>query len=268
MFLANAMRKRNPNSNRMKNKHAKSTVLLTGCLLTGFAVASPAQITPTYQSNSSSADFYDSNIAVNLVQAGQSSLSSVTADASAINTIFSASGLNDGSAAGNGNKTYYEVAADAGTFMPNTATFQLTAGYNISIIQVITGWAGQNLGEQDFQVLLSIGGGAFTSYGTFANNTPFGSGASAQGSYLTTLNGSSGPIATDVTGVQFVFQNPDTSNGIGSVGASQAGSSGGTVIDELQVFGTISPVPEPATDALLGVGILGLALVYRGRLAC
>jgi hypothetical protein len=249
-------------------KHNKSTPLLTGCLLTGFALTATAQITPTYQS-STTTGAYNSDIAVNLIQAGQSSLSSVTADASALNGIFSASGLNDGSAAGNGNLCYYEAVAGNGTFMPNTAIFHLNAGYNITSIQAISGWGDHNLGEQDFQLLLSIGGGAFTSYGTFVNNTANGTGPSASGSYLTTLNGSSGPIATDVTGVEFIFQNPDTSNGVGSVGNSQAGNSsdGGTVIDELQVFGTVTPVPEPSTFALIGGGILGLAASFRRRQA-
>jgi hypothetical protein len=122
--------------------------------------------------------------------------------------------------------------------MPNTAIFQLTAGYNLTNIQVISGWSDHNLGEQAFQVLLSIGGGAFTSIGTFHNNTAVGSGAA---SWLTTLTGGTGTIATNVTGIEFIFLNPDTGNGTGNVGSSQAGggSTGGTVIHELQVFGTL-----------------------------
>lgn len=251
----------------MKITHTASTVLLTGGLLAGSAINSQAQIIANYQNNGTSASFYSGSITANLIQNGQSSLGGVVTDTSALNGVFNAAGLNDGSAAGNGNKTYYEVTSVNGTFMPNTATFQLTAGYDITSIQAISGWTDHNLGEQTFQLFLSIGGGAFTSYGTFINNTPLGSG---NNSYLTTLTDSSGIIASDVTGVRFVFQNPDTSNGIGSVGTSQAGggSAGGTVIHELQVFGTISPVPEPTTSVLFGAGILGFAVVFRRRQAC
>jgi hypothetical protein len=248
----------------------RSAALLTGCVLVGLALNSPAQVVPTYQTSTSSPDAFASDIAPNLIQSGQSSLAGVTADTSALSGVFNASGLNDGSAAGNGNLCYYEVGTANGTSMPNTATFQLTAAYSITSVQVISGWTDHNLGEQSFQLNLSINGGAFSDFGTFNNNTAFGTGGAAQGSYLTTLNGSAGTIATDVTGVQFIFMNPDLSNGAGNVGTSQAGngSTGGTVIDELQVFGTPTPVPEPATSALFGAGILGVAAVFRRRLAC
>ena len=57
---------------------------------------------------------------------------------------------------------------------------------------------------------------------------------------MTTITGSNGTIASNVTGIEFFFLNPDTSNGAGTVGTSQAGdnSTGGTVIHEVQVFGT------------------------------
>ena len=237
-------------SDKLKNNQTKSSVLLAVCLLAGFALTSRAQITANYQSTGSSSSAYDGSITVNLIQNGQSSLSNVTASPV---TLFSASGLNDGSAAGTANMAYYAVT---GGGLPATITFNLSAGYSITNIQVISGWTDHNLGEQCFQLLLSVNGGAFTNYGTFTNNTPHGTGSSAQGSYLTTLMTGSGTIATNVTGVQFIFMNPDT-NSPGSdpenpnVGISQAGggSEGGTVIYELQVFGTfytnlnVTPLP-------------------------
>jgi len=224
----------------MKSRRAKLTVLLTGWLFAGLTVTTQATIVASLQSSGTSSAVYDGNIAASLIQAGQSSLGSVVAPASSISGTFSAAGLNDGSAAGNPNLTYYAVASGQGTIQPVTLTFNLAAGYNITNIQAISGWGDHNLGEQLFQLLLSIGGGAFTSYGTFTNNMSFGAPGSGsdKGAYLTILTDSTGVIATNVTGVQFVFMNPDISNGAGSVGTSQVGSIGGTVIRELQVFGT------------------------------
>jgi hypothetical protein len=224
----------------MKNNPTISTVFLVVCLLAGVALNSQAQIIQSNQTDGSSSSTFDSYIAPNLIQAGQSSLGSVRADTSALSSLFNASGLNDGSAAGNANLTYYSAAGGNGTVMPNTAIFQLTAGYNITNIQVISGWGDHNLGEQTFQVLFSIGGGPFTSIGTFTNNTSIDAGFSGPGSWMTTLTANTGTISTNVTGIEFIFSNPDTSNGAGSVGNSQAGdgSTGGTVIHEVQVFGT------------------------------
>jgi len=201
-----------------------------------------ANIVQNNRTDGSSSSTFDSSIAPNLIQAGQSSLGSVVADDTALDANFLTSGLNDGSEAASTNLTYYSATSGNGTFMPNTAIFQLTAGYNLTNIQVISGWTDHNLGEQAFQVLLSIGGSAFTSIGTFINNTSINPGFGGPGaSWLTTLTGGTGTIATNVTGIEFIFLNPDTSNGSGNVGTSQAGggSTGGTVIHELQVFGTI-----------------------------
>ena len=235
----------------MKYNRIKSTLLLAGCLLGGPALTSQAQIIQNNQTDGSSSSTFDSYITANLIQAGQSSLASERADTSALSTLFSASGLNDGSATGNGNLTYYSAGTGNGTVMPNTAIFQLTAGYNLTNIQVISGWGDHNLGEQTFQVLLSIGGSEFSSIGTFTNNTSVDPGFNGPGSWMTTLTGSSGTIATNVTGIEFIFSNPDTSNGAGNVGTSQAGagSTGGTVIHEVQVFGTYYTNFAPAITA-------------------
>jgi hypothetical protein len=237
----------------MKNGKIGSVLVLIGCCLAGFASSSQAMLVQTSQSSGSSASVYDSLIAPNLIRAGQISLSSVVAPSSALNGTFLASGLNDGSAAGNGNLTYYAVASGQGTILPVMLTFNLSAGYNLTNIQVISGWSDHNLGEQCFQVLLSIGGGALTNYGTFTNHTSIHTGTSGPGSWLTTLTDGTGTIATNVTGIEFIFLNPDTSNGAGSVGSSQAGggSIGGTVIHELQVFGTYYTNLSAATPTVL-----------------
>jgi hypothetical protein len=250
----------------MKTPLTQKIVLLTGGALMGLALNSQAQIIQNNQTDFSSATAFTGSIAVNLIQAGQSSLAGVTAPTSALNGTFSAAGLNDGSAAGNINKTYYAVIANSGgDIMPDTITFLLTGAYDISQIQVISGWSDHNLGEQIFDVSLAINNGAFNSIGIFTNNASVTTGGSAVGSWLTTLTDADGIIASAVTGIQFTFMNPDTSNGNGVVGNSQAGggSSGGTLIQELQVFGAPTTVPEPSTLALFGFAGAGLLMLRR-----
>jgi lysophospholipase L1-like esterase len=189
----------------------------------------------------------DGVIAVNLLQAGQNSLATVTASTLPANSpTFTTAGLNDGSAAAAANMTWYAVNNAGGGNMPVTVTFNLntnngtggsTTGYDISSLQAITGWSAGNFGNQKFQLLFSINGGSFIDYGTFTATTSTNSG---NNSILTTLTSASGPnaMAKGVTAIQFVFQNP---------GGSQS-APGGTVIHEIQAFGTptvsnTQPVP-------------------------
>jgi lysophospholipase L1-like esterase len=192
----------------------KSTAFLAGCLLTAFATTCHAAIVQTTQYGLGM-NAFDTAIAVNLIQVGQSSLASVTTSTGP--TLFTTAGLNDGSAAGNNNLTYYD-----GSAVPVTITFNLAASYDITSIQAITGWTNANLGDHSFQLLLSVNGGPFNNYGTFTASTSINGG---NNSILDTLTSSSGLIASGVTGIQFIFMTPPN-------------DSNGTVIRELQVFGT------------------------------
>lgn len=175
--------------------------------------------------------------------------STVTAPSSALSPTFSVSGLNDGSAAGNGNFTYYDAAGE--NKMPATIIFSLTGsatGYDISNITSIAGWGDSNLGSQSFELFLAGADENYTSYGEHTNESTSGNFATR-----TVLTDDTGTIASGVQYVQFVFTTPTVSQGV---------SNGGTVIRELMVQGTAS-IPEPSSAALLGLG--GLALILRRR---
>jgi GDSL-like Lipase/Acylhydrolase family len=182
----------------------------------------------------------DGNFAVNLIRAGQSSLASVSAShAPRATGGFVTSGLNDGSAAGTANEAYYGNNDPNGGNLPVTVTFNLNtnhaAGYTLTRIQSVTGWSDSYLANVKFQLLLSLNGGPFTSYGNFsATNTLNG----GNNSILLTVTNTSGPIASGVTAVQFAFSTPP----------GPQGGAGGTLIRELQVFGT--PIVNLAVQAL------------------
>ena len=205
---------------------------------------------------------YDSLIAVNLIRAGQSTLGSMTTTKpSHLGPTFKVEGLNDGSAAANGNFTYWGTKNSANLpeeQLPVTITFALAGsatGYDITSIQAIAGWGDSNLGSQSFQLLLSINNGAYTDFGTYTNTTTLGGGNNAT---LSTLTDSLGVIASGVTGVQFVFLDPDPGREF------QAGD-GGTLIRELQAFGTATAVPEPQTAGLAVAGLALCTFIRRRR---
>lgn len=238
----------NLNRTKMKSRPAKAIVFVTASLLAAYALTAPAAMVQTV-TNANGSSALDGAIAVNLIQAGQGSLASVSAShAPSLPTTFTTAGLNDGSAAANPNLTYY--GATDGT-MPVTVTFNLNTnngtggsatGYDINTIQAISGWTDSNLANQRFQLLLSLNGGPFNNYGTFNAAATVNGGAN---SILNTLTSSSGRIARGVTAIQFVFSNP---------GDAQAGF-GGTVIHELQIFGTpTTSTAPPAPYRIMAVG--------------
>ncbi len=191
----------------------------------------PLMIESSQFGTSSSA--FDGAIALNLIRAGQSSLAGVVVShGPSISSLFTTAGLNDGSAANNNNRTYYGNSDPSGGNLPVTITFNLNtnsaSGYDLTRIQSITGWSDSNLANLRYELLLSFKGGPFVSYGEFSsatNSTAFNNGNNA---ILHTVSSESGIIGHDVTAVRFIFSNP---------GGMQGGS-GGTLIRELQVFGT------------------------------
>ena len=185
---------------------------------------------------------YDGDVTTSLT-----TTSLVTAPVSHFDGTFNASGLNDGSAASNGNFTYYALAE-----MPATINFDLqgsATGYDISSITSIAGWADSNLGSQIFEVSLAGADEIYTSYGVHTNESTAGGFATR-----TLLTDDTGTIASGVQYVQFEFTNPNV---------VQFGA-GGTLIRELMVQGTATAVPEPASFAMLG-GLLSLGCVMVRR---
>lgn len=197
----------------------------------------PPTVVQTVRYGATASALDSATLATNLVRAGQPTLGSVTASHDpSLSTLFKTAGLNDGKAAVNANYAYYAVNDGSGGNLPVTITFNLNtnnatggfpAGYVIQRIQALSGWTDSNLANQSFQLLFSLNGGPFISYGTFTAVTNTTAGNSGNNSILQTLTGSTGLIASGVTAVQFVFLNP---------GGTQGGS-GGTLLRELQIFG-------------------------------
>ena len=120
-----------------------------------------------------------------------------------------------------------------------TITYTLNAGYDIDSIVVHTG-AEDFRADQDFEVFFETVGdpGNFVSIGRFTDPT------FRDGRVKTTVfDDTSSPIGTNVSAVRF-----DIYNSFAGVG----------FYSELDVF-EASPVPEPSSFVLAGLGLLGLA---------
>ncbi|GAA5480830.1 SGNH/GDSL hydrolase family protein [Haloferula sargassicola] len=183
---------------------------------------------------------FDGDIRPNLVRAGAPTLDGVTTSHEpSIPGTFKTAGLNDGSAAAFSNLTYYAVNEPVGN-LPALVTFTLAGsatGYDITGVESLAGWQDSNIGDQKFQLQLSIQGGDFLDYGTYSAVGEMGGFASK-----VSVTDESGVLAGGVTAVRFLFLNPD---------AVQGGNAG-TVVRELQVFGTPSEPAEspPPPDTL------------------
>ena len=232
---------------KIKPQAVPAPALLAVGLLAGMVLTTQAAILQTTQVGVGSTAF-DGAIAVNLIQAGQSTLDRVSASQDpSMPANFTTAGINDGSAAADANLAFYGVQDATGGNLPVTLTFLLNTnnatggsatGYTLGSIQTITGWSSANLGNHNLELQLSLNGGPFEDHGFFTANTALNGGNNA---ILDTLTSSSGPLAAGVTGVRFIFTNP--------------GGTGGTLIRELQVFGAPTvPATQPAPYRIEAVG--------------
>jgi hypothetical protein len=99
----------------------------------------------------------------------------------------------------------------------------------------------------------TISNPAFTTIYT-ENYNPFDA-SSGSGSTLVSLTDTTGTIATHVTGIQFVYS-----------ANINDGTTEGSIIREVDVFGQASAVPEPASLGLLMLG--GVMALRRKRATC
>ena len=180
-------------------------------------------------------------ITSNLVSTGSLSLGSLSAShGPSLSSLFTTAGLNDARAAANDNLTYYGNTDPVDGNLPVTLTFNLSStadiGYDLTNIQVISGWGDSDLANQSFQLLLSRNGDAFVNYGIFTATTNTIAQNGGNNAILQSLTDPSGVIASNVTAVQMVFVDP---------GGVQGGN-GGTLIREIQMFGTESAIQSAA----------------------
>lgn len=133
-----------------------------------------------------------------------------------------------------------------------TSTFNLdlstnTNGYDLTGVNTFSGWPDART-DQKYELLYSTASApaTFISLGTFS----FGPGAG--GSAEISLTDSTGTLATNVAAVRFNIQAPGLN------------AQDETVYREIDVTGNASPIPEPASLGLLGLGALGI-LARRRR---
>ena len=235
------------------------TLQLTSLALALLAVpASHASIVQLNASNDNQA-FFDSNISTtDLIEGGSATLSGSVIASGTPN--FPASGANDGTANFVAGLTYW---GSDGTYTSQTLTFNLAGsvgGYDISTVNSIFGWPDSRsrfTGQQWKLSVTTVANPAFTQIYA-VNYQAFTGSESAAGSTQVTLSDSGGFIATGVTALRFEFfpyAMPGDFGYSGEIG----------IIHELDVIGSITPVPEPSTMCLMSLGGGALLLFWKRR---
>ncbi|MDB6077703.1 MAG: GDSL-like Lipase/Acylhydrolase [Akkermansiaceae bacterium] len=193
-----------------------------------------------------------------LVNAGQPTLGSVSSSDFTAYGDASIAVLNDG-LDGGWNSISSNTAVTTQT-TPWALTYMLNLagapnGYDISRIDVMSLWTIDYV-NQHYSVLISTTSNpAFTVLDANVTTTTASSQSGAGSSLLSSLtdNSPSGVIASNVTGIQFVFEAvPDPTS---------AGEEHQAAYREVDVFG-VSSIPEPAAGTL---SLIGLGVILRRR---
>lgn len=213
---------------------------LSLCLLFNLlsASVSPAEILMAGQNSGVSLAYSAQTSATDLINSGQSTLSSATVSATA-STGFPSTGINDGSySTTNSKNTFFRTSY--GNF-PATATYDLnlsvnTLGYDITSVKSFMGYATVSAvqANQTYTIELSyVGSAAFTTYGTVSYK-PFADINQPIYESFVSVTDSSGVIASGVDAIRITFTDP-----VGPLGvANDTGTNEGTVIREIDVIGS------------------------------
>ena len=184
--------------------------------------------------------YYDGDISkTDLVEAGSSSLDG-TAVFSDPSTVYFTGAINDGLATSAGDADNQSGFGPHNAYLPDAEniTFNLTSAYDISRIQVISGYSG-SFSAVDFTIWVTT-----TTDSTFTQIGPDVSNHAGFQSAETEVTDTTGTIASDVTAIRLDF-------------------AGGPVIREIDIFGNAASVPEPGTWALMLGGLVALFGLIR-----
>jgi len=227
---------------------ALSLALITGCVVC--LQSASATLSAVYTDSTNGSAYMTDIQTTDLVNSGQATL--LSASASLAVTGFNVSGLNDGigDLLGGTHEAFWNVAPVDITFNLNTNSLSggSSTGYDISQIQSIMAWTGSNFCNQTYTISVEpVGSSSFTLIsGTFTDPSYVHGNDLGQ-------NKASKSIVTDSTGT--------IASGVQAVRLTYSMSYGdqGIVIQEIDVNGAATAIPEPTACALLAVGAVFLA---------
>lgn len=202
---------------------------------------------PLFAATDNDANVTASNLSVG---SGLTGLTYVSNDSGDYFQIAEGNGMSDGTHADEGDiTTFMDAANTAGDYIEFTIT--ATAGSTLDLTTLTFDFARAIRGTNDFAVLTDVD--TFASYVALEDQAA-GTGllTDADAAQSVDLSAAAYQGLSDIT-FRIVFDDRQANSG----GASAS------IIDNIIVNGTVVPIPEPSSTALLGLG--GLALILRRR---